>query len=166
VAEEKIRLLICHTCKSVEELPDYQGNARHDHLLSFLVKAHQNPDGTGHLGALANVEKKNWDSPVVREAILARLREECGHTGLDPSFYATRDTFGEDALGCFQLHHRNIKCNEYKSERKRLTPGTAEERKAAGLPKYRATFDRYLCEFCPVHTAVTEALRFKAGLYK
>lgn len=160
---EIIRLLRCDDCYSVEPLPDYDGPPERDALLAHLISRHQHPEGTPHIGKLLRIEKRHWDSPPVREAVIARIREESGHTGLDPSFYATRDTFAEDALLCFQAHHRNPACNDYKTERKKLMPDTRAERREVGAGKYHS--NRYLCEFCPVHSLVVEAARRKAGLY-
>jgi hypothetical protein len=164
---EIIRLLRCDDCYTVEPLPDYDGPPEHDALLSALIaRSHTEPSGTTHRGKLLRIDKRHWDSPSVREAVIARIREESGHTGLDPDFYASRDTFAEDALLCFQEHHRNPACNDYKSDHKRLTPDTQAERKELGMGEYRSKLNRYLCEFCPVHSLVVEAARHKAGLYK
>lgn len=162
---EHTRLLRCDDCYTIEPLPDYDGPPELDTLLSYLISRHTHPDGTPHLGKMLRVETRHWDAPSTREAILARVREESGHTGLDPAFYAARDTFAHDALTCFQEHHRNPACNDYKSDRKRLTPDTRAERKELGMGKFRTGLSRYLCEFCPVHSLVVEAARHKAGLY-
>jgi hypothetical protein len=159
---EHIRLLLCKTCGSLEELPDYEGDPSRDFLLEALVQKH--PDHIAH--PLMRVEKKFWDSPSTRDSIIAKIRENTGHTGFDPAFYNAKNTFQEDAHACWTKHLRNPGCNDYKTASKRLTPDTAVERKAAGLPKYRSPQDRYLCEFCPVHTLVVQAAREKAGLYK
>lgn len=163
---EHIRLLQCITCKSLEELPDYEGNPDHDFLLQALVKNHKFPDGNEHFGHLHKVEKKFWDSPSTRASIEAQIREKSGHTGFNAEYYATKNTFQEDAHSCFAAHNRNPACSDYKTDSKRLTPGTAAERKAAGLPKYRSPKDAYLCQFCPVHSLVVTAARAKAGQYK
>lgn len=163
---EITRLLRCDDCYTVEPLPDYEGPPDQDEVLAHLVATrHTEPDGTLHRGKLLRVEKRHWDSPSTQEAIVARIREESGHTGLDPVFYATRDTYAEDALKCWSQHHRVHACSDYKSDRKRLTPDTQAERRELGMAKYRSSLSRYLCEFCPVHTLVVEAARHKAGLY-
>ena len=164
---DKTRLLRCNQCRTIDALPWYEGPPDGDHLLAALIREkHTDPGGEPHIGVLMNVETQHWNSPSTREAILARIREVSGHTGLDPDFYEARDTFSEDALKCWRSHHNNPACNEYKSDRKRLTPGTAQERREAGLPEYRSPHDRYLCEFCPVHSLVLQAARHEAGLYK
>lgn len=161
------RVLRCDNCRSLEPLPDFDGPSEHDHLLTRLLQAHKHPDGSEHTGLLFRVETEDWDSPTTRAEIVKRIQEESGYTGLDPNFYDVKATFEYDALICWQTHHRNPHCNEYKSDRKLLTPDTKSERKEAGIGKYNPKVaPRYLCEFCPVHTLVMEAARWKAGLYK
>lgn len=162
---EHVRLLQCLTCKTLEELPDYQGDPRGDFLLQALVKPHRFPDGNEHFGQLHRVEKKHWDVPSTRESIEAQIREKSGHTGFDTEYYATKNTFQADAHSCWRAHNRNPGCSDYKTSSKRLTPGTAAERKAAGLPRYNSPKDVFLCNFCPVHSLVVTAAREKAGMY-
>jgi hypothetical protein len=159
---EHIRLLLCKTCGSMEELPDYEGDPGQDFLLEALVQKH--PNHVAH--PMLRVEKKHWDSPSTRDAIITQIRDKTGHTGFDTSFYEAKNTFQEDAFSCWKAHNRNPGCSDYKTGSKRLTPDTAAERKAAGLPKYNSARDRYLCEFCPVHSLVVSAAREKAGQYK
>lgn len=164
---EETRVLRCDICRTLEPLPDYEGDPDGDHLLRRLLEGHRYPDGTEHFGLLYRVETKHWDSPSVREEIIRRIQEASGHTGLDSEFYSVKATFEHDALACWQKHHRNSYCNEYKSDRKLLTPDTKAERKEAGLGKYQKEANpRYLCEYCPVHVLVVEAARWKAGQYK
>ncbi|MFL4491811.1 hypothetical protein ACJ6WD_11225 [Streptomyces sp. VTCC 41912] len=161
---ENIRLLLCKTCGSMEELPDYEGDPRQDFLLDTLVKRHRNPDGSPHIAhPMLRVEKRHWDSPSTREEIIKRIRDSTGHTGLDPAFYDAKNTFQEDAMTCWQQHSRSITCSDWCTDKKRLTPDTAAERKAASLPKYRSSKDIYLCHFCPVANAVRRAAYDKAG---
>jgi hypothetical protein len=162
---ESIRLLQCLDCRTLEELPDYEGDPRQDFLLEALVKRHRFPSGTEHRGHLHKIEKKHWDSPSTRASIEAQIREKSGHTGFDAEYYATKNTFQDDAHSCFAKHGRNPNCSDYKTTSKRLTPSTAAERKAAGLPKYSSPQDTFLCNFCPVHSLVVTAARKKAGLY-
>lgn len=156
MSAEQIRLLICRDCKTIESLPDFEGPNEQDHLLSVLTKKHRS-GGIEHLGMLARVDTTDWDSPRIREEIIKRLAAGAdGETGLGAEFYATRDTFQEDALLCFAAHHRNPDCSDYKSDGKRLTPNTVAERKEAGMPAFHTAKDRYLCEHCPVHAVVQQ----------
>jgi hypothetical protein len=163
---EHIRLLLCRDCKTIEPLPDYTGDPEHDSMLSYLVKPHRT-NGLEHIGMLARVEKSDWDNHPVQMEIAKKLVAQFGgETGLGSEFYNTRDTFREDAMTCFRQHHRNPDCNDYHSDAKRLTPGTAQARKEAGLGPYRSDQDRYLCDFCPVHSMVEQKYyddQFKKG---
>jgi hypothetical protein len=165
---EKIRLLACGECKTIEELPDFEGHPSQDHLLNALVSKHES-NGRRHQPALlADVEKVKWDDANVRTEVAKQLAQRLsgkGETGLGTPFYTTRDTFRDDAMACWKKHLRNPACNDYKNDDKRLTPGTSAERKAAGLPEYSHANDRYLCEFCPVHSLVVTAARKAAGAY-
>lgn len=151
---EQVRILMCLDCESLEEVPDYEGDPKYDTLLEYVIAPHAYADGTRHRGQLMKVDKRHWEDAAVRAEIVKRIRDKTGHTGLDPAFYDTKNTLVEDALKCFSQHHRNPKCGDYKTDSKRLTPGTAKERKAAGLPKYRSPNDKYLCDFCPVQMEV------------
>lgn len=163
MATEFVRLLQCRECKTLEVVPDYEGPPEYDFLLEKLAAPHRRG---GHLGDLFKVPESEWKLPSRRAEIEQRIWNETGFTGFDSAYYATRDTFREDALGCFQLHNRNPDCSDYHSDQKRLTPGTAAERKAAGLPKFHAVVDRYLCDFCPVHSLVRAKQFRKLGLDK
>lgn len=88
-----------------------------------------------------------------QDEILKGLKERW--TGFEPEFYATKDTFTEDALRCYDLHRRpkGTDCIDWQSDRKRLTP---ENR-----PKHV-----YLCDFCPVASTVATAMRHVRGMYR
>ena len=163
MAAEQVRLLICLTCKTTEELPDYEGPADHDDRLAYLTSQHRFPDGSEHFGQLMKVEKQHWDSPSTKRAIENRIREAAGHTGFDTEFYATKDTLAEDANKCWVAHNRNPACSDYKSDKKRLSAGTDKERKKLGLPKARST--HFLCDHCPVKSVVQQAHFKKIGMY-
>lgn len=151
---EHIRLLVCRECKTIEPLPDYVGDPAHDYMLDYLVKPHRT-DGQEHIGQLARVAASDWNDVRIQQEISKKLVSEFGgETGLGSDFYNTRDTFREDAMSCWRQHNRNPDCGDYKSDKKRLTPGTADARREAGMPTYRSQHDRYLCEFCPVHSMV------------
>jgi hypothetical protein len=151
--DTKIRLLQCHTCKTLEQMPDYQGDPERDDALIYHLDHHKFPDGTPHIGNLMDVAEKAWSNKSYRREIENRIRESSGHTGFDTEFYATKNTLAEDALTCFNRHLRNPGCGDYMTEPKRLNPGTDAERKAEGLPKYRSK--TFLCHYCPVHSLAT-----------
>jgi hypothetical protein len=159
----ELRLLACQQCRTIEELPDFNGPAEQDHLLSFAVKKHQT-NGMEHIGALFKVPEKDWADSEAKKTISQQIaaKMEGGETGLGHEFYDLKNQFQEDAANCFQEHNRSPTCGDYRSDRKRLTPGTSAERKAAGLPEYRSPKDQYLCDFCPVQSLVEQAQRAKA----
>ena len=160
---EMVRLLICLECKTTEQIPDYEGDHRHDYTLDYVIQPHTYPSGEKHRGQLMRVEKKHWDSPSTRTAIENQIRESAGHTGLDKEFYATKDTLHEDAMKCWAAHNRNPGCSDYKSPKKRLSAGTDRERKKLGIAPLRST--TFLCDFCPVKSMVQQRVFEKRGLY-
>ena len=161
-----IRLLVCRTCKTIDELPDYDGRPSDDLLLNLTVEKHQRP--IAHEGLLFKLPLKYWVVPKVQEEIVKQISG--GASGLDAfgtNFYATRMTFAEDAMTCWAQHNRTTDCGDYKSDKKQLKPDTAKERKEAGLDKPGTTGPKiYLCDFCPVKSGVVQKKAFKKqGLY-
>lgn len=156
--EEKIRLLRCDSCRTLEELPDFQGPLEYDTLLEVLLSRHET-EGNRHFGRLFDVPKKAWDLPNMRRAITEQILDK-GSAGLaviSKDFYDVRDTFRDDALKCYHQHNRpKDGCPDYRDERKMLLPNTAEERKEVGLakPQKGTAPIHYLCEFCPIEGIV------------
>ncbi len=154
----KLRLLICHDCREVIELPDFTGPPEYDVLLDQAVSAHRFPNGEEHVGALADVEKEKWDDESVRQEILKRIGKPEKETGFGGEFYAAKNTFAEDAMKCFNEHGRPKQgCIDYKDERKRLGNPTSEG--------WRQGPRVYLCDFCPIKTWVVTQQRSAAGMY-
>lgn len=164
---EHVRLLICHTCKTVQELPDYEGPAERDDTLNFRVSEHRFSDGSEHFGIMGRVEAAHWNKPSHRDEIVAKIREAAGMpgtgSGMGESYYDVKSNFQMDALGCWQQHNRTHDCDEYQSDRKRLYPDTKAERKSEGLPAERPS--TFLCDFCPVHSLVMQRKRHEQGYY-
>lgn len=164
MAAEQIRILRCDQCRTMEELPDFEGNPNEDHVLAALIRQrHTEESGLTHLGQLMKVDKASWDSPSVRKEILRQLAVKT--TGFDPETYKADAGFREDAMDCWKQHLRVPECADYKSPDKRLTPNTAKERKEAGLPKYRSEKDVFLCDFCPAKSVVQQKVFKQRGLY-
>lgn len=166
---EKIRLLRCFTCKTLEEIPYYEGDPKRDFLLQAALRPHQPEHGPNHFGQLYDVEKEQWAREEVKKQVLDRLKIDVAPPGqgkgLGDEYYNLKNTFMDDAMSCWQAHQRNPACSDYKSDAKKLTPSTVKERVEAGLPKYKSPQDRYLCEFCPVHQLVITAHRSRKGMY-
>jgi hypothetical protein len=179
------RLLVCRECRTIETLPLYNGPSEleaQDPLLDTVVRRHVqkhgdlNPEGAALLVAPEEPcncgEKTVVDvKGVVREKsvrvrgshtfweghkddILKNLGERW--TGLHPEFYATKDTFIEDAGYCYNKHRRpqGTDCIDFHTDAKRLTPANWKGQEV------------YLCDFCPVNTAVMTAKRHQQGLYR
>ena len=164
--EPYIRLLVCRTCKSIEELPSHSGRPEDDVLLRISVDRH----GPEHVGVLYNVSALHWNSETMRAAIKEQITK--GSSGLDvfgTNFYSTRMTFSEDAMACWEKHLRpKGQCSEFRSEKKRLLPDTKGERKDLGLsaPEHSSATRIYLCDFCPVRVYNEKMSREEKGLYK
>lgn len=157
-----VRLLVCNTEKTIEELPDFDGPPERDDVLNYLVSRHRFESGDEHVGQLIRVETKHWESPGVRKQIVAQIKEGANHTGLDASFYDAKNTLQEDAMTCWTRDHNRVKaCPDYKTDKKRLQPNTAADRKEIGAKPFRS--DTFLCDFCPVKSMVQQAYFDKSG---
>lgn len=165
MTSEHIRILRCDQCRTLEELPDYEGDPARDYVLDALIRQrHTEASGAKHIGQLMKLEKKNWASPSIRKEILRQLAVET--TGFDPEVYKADEGFRADAMECWKRHLRVAECGDYKIAEKRLTPSTARERKELGLPKYRSEKDVFLCDFCPAKSVVQGKHFAKLGLYR
>lgn len=150
------RVLICQDCQTIETLPNWTGDPKleaNDPLLDGLVRRHVQKHGDENNNAmLLNIEDKFWDDDTYRESLLRQLKERW--TGFHPEFYATKDTYQEDAAKCFSQHSRPKEgCIDWEDSSKRLTPET--------WPKNHV----FLCHFCPVAAYVTTAKRMARGMY-
>lgn len=164
---EKLRLLVCKTCSSVQELPDFEGPAMYDEWLSRIVKEHE-----GHIAApLARVEVSDWQKQSAREEIIRKLFERFQvpgkGEGMGSEYYDLKSTFLDDAYKCWKSFNRTTNPGhcDYKKENKRLLPDTKALRKEEGM----STKDRpstFLCDFCPVHSIVLQKNREALGMYK
>lgn len=144
-----LRLLVCRTCKSIDEVPDYEGRPEDDNLLNVVVERH--PD---HLGALFRIPIGFWLDPNVKQKIISQLTEGSkGLAEINPEHYNLRNTFMEDAMVCFKQHLRPSEgCPDWRHDSKVLVPDTKAERKAEGLSLTPIGPKRYLCDFCPVRS--------------
>lgn len=164
---DKIRLLICKTCGSAEELPYYEGPVTYDTWLERAVNNHPN-----HVaGGLFNIDVKQfWNTPERRKITLEQLYKQLEIPGTGPGlgdkFYELKSTFLDDAMSCWKGFNRTTDpghCDYFK-ENKRILPDTKADRKDLGLdPKDRP--NAFLCQFCPVHSLVQQKKRKAAGAY-
>jgi hypothetical protein len=178
------RLLVCRECSTIEELPLYDGPKEleaQDPVLDNVVRRHVqrhgdlNPEGAALLvapeGPCNCNEKTMVDVRGGRQGyrklqgnhtfwgghkddILKGLGERW--TGFHPEFYATKDTYREDALKCYNQHRRpkGTDCIDWRSDHKRLTPAEWRGREV------------YLCDFCVVASTVMTEIRHRKGMYK
>jgi hypothetical protein len=178
------RLLVCRECQTIEILPLYDGPPQleaQDPILDNVVRRHVQKHGDLNLeGAallVASEDPCNCDEKTMvdvtgtvrasrsrvrgrhtfweghKDDILKGLKERW--TGFHPEFYATKDTYAEDALRCYNLHRRpqGTDCIDWLDDRKRLTPENWKGREV------------YLCHFCPVASTVVTAQRLARGMY-
>lgn len=163
-----IRLLLCLDCKTIEELPDFDGPPEYDHLLQLAIdERHTNwTSETAHRGQLIKVEIKHWAVESIKREIVRQIRDGSGGISeLDPAFYDTKSQFAADALDCFARHLRpRGQCVDYMHDSKKLVPKTKSDRKDLGLPdpKYATNLPK-LCQFCPVHVYNVTKARQASG---
>lgn len=171
---DKIRLLICKTCGTAQELPWYDEDPKHDTWLISAVENHPKfGDGRAHIAAgLFNINVKAlWDTPQQRKTTLEDLYKQLEipgtGEGMGQSFYDLKETYLEDAMTCWKGFNRTTDPGhcDYRKPNKILLPDTSAERKELGLsPKDRP--NTYLCDFCPVQSIVSQKNREAKGLYK
>lgn len=173
--DEKTRLLICHSCSSIDPLPWFDGPADYDDTLNFRVAQHRDVNGTPHIGILAVVKTEDWNKQPYQDAIRDKIAEEAGislpgqSAGLGETYYEVKANFDHDATACWNQHgqpgsvHKNS-CEDYQKSNKLLKADTRSERREAGLDEHsRAT--TYLCQFCPYQSVVMQRYRKETGQY-
>lgn len=160
-----VRLLFCHTCHSVDELPDYEGPAEYDHYLAHRVSQHQFESGQPHRGVLGRVK----DDPEYIEAAIAEMENTVSPgsgEGLGRVMYDLRDNYQAEAMQCWKRHGRTQNCDEYRADSKRLWADTKAERRAEHLSLNKNERPNiWLCDHCPVHSLVQQRQRKAKGLY-
>lgn len=171
----RLRLLICHDCRSVDVLPWYEGPPEFDDTLKYRLTGHQGPlDDDGlpryyHHGTMSTVSEKSWDDTNTQRIILGEISKahNGGEVGLGSAIYNARSNFKEDAITCWKQHNRTTDCQDYKSDSKLLVPDTRGERKELGLEvSSRRRPGTSLCVFCPYHSVVMQKARIKQGFYE
>lgn len=176
MSEKRIRLLICHLCGSVDEIPwcgEELGCQHPDCVapLEYRVANHLFPSGRPHPMDLGDVPKKKWDQKTNRYDILQEIGKHSGPPGTGAGMgvqnYSVQQTFEEDAFACWKRHNRTTDCGEFQSDRMRLIPDTKAERKDLGLEtraKYIPT-QVFLCNYCPMMSVRQTKVRAKKGEY-
>lgn len=142
----EVRLVVCRDCRSIEELPPYNGPVQRDILLEDTLSRHMTEWST-HEVALIKVPESFWKNPTVKERITKQISLG-GSKGIEElegaeDYYGTRDTYREDALKCFARHNRpDAGCIDWHNPDKRIGNPTHEGWKTG--PRV------YACDFCPV----------------
>lgn len=165
----RLRLIICKTCNTIEPIPWYEGPIEYDDTLNHRLANHKFPSGEAHIGApMFTVSEASWEDYGLRKQIVAEISKstKTGAEGLGQTFYDLRNTFKEDAIECWKKHSRTTNCEDYRSDKKRLTPYTRGDRKELGLEvSERRRPGTSLCVFCPYHSIVMQRARREQGFY-
>ena len=163
-----VRLVFCHTCSSVNQIPDYKGPPEYDHYLRYITDQHQT-EGHPHRGAMARCK----DTPDMINAAIDEMENNVNEVragagaGLGQAMYDLRDNNNVEAMQCWKRHSRTRDCADYRSEPKRLWIDTKADRRDAGMSTRRE--DRpniWLCDHCPVHSIIQQKQNQAAGLDK
>ena len=163
MAEERVRLVVCPVCKSIEEIPDFEGPIQYDTLLDVTASRHEYAYEKPHPGLrMFNIEAAHWNDSNKRKQIIDELKKEVSD-GLGDEFYAVKETFKEDAQKCWKAHNRTKNCADFKSDSKRIQPATNAERKNLGLAPMQS--NRFVCEFCPMQSIMMQRMRAGRGDY-
>lgn len=164
-----VRILVCHVCQSVEELPDFDGPVEHDQLLDYKVAPHSFPSGTPHKGLLVRVPTNSWDSQEFKDAFVDQIENMVGAgqgDGVPGLQYDLKSNFKQDAMTCWKAHKRTTDCGDYQSKNKALYADTKADRKEAGLDiSLSARPKHFLCDYCPVQSLIDQKKRAAAHMY-
>lgn len=175
MAEENLTgLLVCHPCKSIDEIPNYDpAEADNDPRIGHILETHlrRHPSFENRMitdwAVLGSVPTRPWKDPAYRKDITAKILEGTGQTGFDSEFYDVQNTFKEEAGQCWQRHNQPAyksntqpKCPDYLDIKMEIKPNTSVDRKKAGLPTYDETKVKrsFICEYCPYHQSVKSEL--------
>lgn len=171
--EPHMRLLKCMKCRSIEEVPDYDGpeggenTAEYDLTMKFFTDQHVSKNCKRDDFVIYKFPTRFWVIPKVKESIEQQLKE--GAQGLDvfgTNYYTTKENFSADAMQCWiKEHNQTQDCADYKSDKKLLKAGTDKERMALGLELNKGP-KVYLCDYCPVKSLVQRKAFKKKGLYE
>ena len=163
---DRVRLFVCRTEQSIQEIPWYPMNAppEHDDTRNYLLQLH-----AGHVVDWGDVLASQWNSPKLRVAItkeIMRAMHPGEAEGLGTQFYSIKSTWSEDAMKCWKQHSRTTNCGDYLSDAKRLYAPTRDARKELGLSvKGSDRPNLFLCRFCPYQSIVQQRVNKAKGIY-
>jgi hypothetical protein len=165
---EKIRLLHCEDCKTIDELPDFDGPPEFDDVLEALLRRHETPSGLRHVGKLFDVDVLVWQNEEARRGIIKQIKGggSAGLAEFDATFYDTRNTFFDDAMKCYSQHLRpKGACPDWMSEQ---DPPARHEGRAEGRgprrPEQDAGGEGQVVPFCPAQRYYAKRAQDAAGL--
>jgi hypothetical protein len=157
--KDPIRLLICSTCRTVEELPPYSGDPRGDTWLRTKETEHLLPSKEKMHGdvRVGRIERSDWLSH--KDDILTKMAAEMtapgSGAGLGQAMYDAKDNYSVDAMKCWRVDHKRTQnCGDYMTQKMRILPDTKAERKSEGVTTQRPAI--HLCQFCPYHQIVEQ----------
>lgn len=171
-----IRVLVCHTCKSMTPITDVPGGRGDDDMLVSRVMEHQfEPVHQGgliqtrpHEMILCRVPEALWNSSSLRPKLVAEIQKHTVGAGEAEGLgdlYDVKSNFMDDAMKCWRFEHgRTSNCGDYMSDKKKLLADSVAERRDLGLdPAERPV--QHLCQYCPYHSVVQQRKNKKKGLY-
>lgn len=169
-----MRLIYCEACSTLEEVPEYEtAEGEVDPYVEAVLFKHNQKDPMAHGGARLKASPiriyviKDEEWATKREKVIEHINELNKNVGMTAWVDEAFNTFSEDALKCFRVHHRPSEgCIDYRDTSKIIGRPTAEGKKAVKENYKLGDGDPALCDFCPVHTWVTTQVRWKKGLYK
>ena len=171
-----MRLLHCNVCKTIDEIPDYEGHEEVDPLVERVVMEHNRRDPMKHGGAatlpmrLAKVDDFEWQAD--REKVVKELNRTGMEVGFDPWPWASdsHNVFREDAGKCWISHRQpelpGKPCIDYRSEAKRIGRPTSEGKAVLKDNPKLGSSDPHLCDWCPYQVTVQTEIRARKGMYK
>jgi hypothetical protein len=161
-----VRLLFCHDCRSVDQVPDFDGPPEYDHYLEYRVQQHRFPNGEPHRGILGRCDNNETAIQAAIDQMASNVTAGEG-VGLGQPMYDLRDNYKTEAMQCWKKHNRTADCGDYRSDGKRLYADTKADRRAEHMPtSLNERPNAWLCDFCVVHSLVQQKQRKAKGLDK
>jgi hypothetical protein len=165
-ADKRVRLFVCRTEQSIQQIPWYPFNAppEHDDTRNYLLQLH-----AGHVVDWGDVLESQWNNPRQRVQITKEIVRAMGAgegEGLGAEFYSVKDTFKDDAMKCWKAHNRTTDCGDWHNDNKRLYIDTRGDRREIGLSvKNQDRPNTFLCDFCPMASIIQGRIGKSKGMH-
>lgn len=170
-----MRLMYCDVCKTLDEIPNYDGAMEVDPLVEEVVMKHNKRDakrhgwGEGKL-KMRLVEVDDLQYAQNKDAVLKKLKEQGNAVGENWQWLGeAHNTFSDDAMACWNQHRQpkeGSPCIDYMSDAKRIGRPTEEGKEAVRANYKLGQTDPHLCQWCPYHSTVITNIRARKGMYK